>query len=395
MPVVIAFVENGVFLCYYMGDKSASEANEMSICSTNEKKSEKTPFVSIIMPVYRVEKFLEAAVNSVLEQTFDDYELLLVDDCSPDKSGVLCDELAGRDSRIKVIHLNPNGGVSRARNTAMEKAIGEYILFLDSDDVFDNDLVERVVAVTRNDSVTENVPADVVVFGMLEEHYNKNGELINKVEVLPERKSLKTAQQVREYVLELEKINLYGNPTKLYRAETLKKSGALFPIMKFNEDIIFNIDFFNSVERCEVLNFMPYHYIKRFESSTTSRFIATYYEDIMVKIDKLYKQFEAWEMLTPEVLDLIAQRYVRYVFSALQRNCDKRSKMNRKQRKQFLDKVFESRLYSLLRPNMSGSGLAGIMAAKLKNKQSFSCRLIARIIYFIKKFMPKLFGRVS
>lgn len=367
----------------------------MSTYATNENKSQGTPYVSIIMPVYRVEKFLEAAVESVLKQTFENFELLLVDDCSPDRSGELCDELASRDSRIKVIHLNPNGGVSRARNTAMQMAIGDYILFLDSDDVFDSDLVEKVVAATRNNSETENAPIDVVVFGMLEEHYNKKGELVNKVEVLPERKSLKTAQEVREYVLELEKINLYGNPTKLYRTETLKKNGAVFPIMKFNEDIIFNIDFFNSVERCEVLDFMPYHYIKRFESSTTSRFIATYYQDIMVKIDKLYKQFEAWKMLTPEVLDLIAQRYVRYVFSALQRNCDKRSKMNRKQRKQFLEQVFESRLYSLLRPYMAGGGLAGIMAAKLKNKQSFMCRLIARIIYFIKKFMPKLFGRVS
>lgn len=367
----------------------------MSMQITNENDSKKVPFVSIIMPVYKVENFLESAVNSVLSQTFGDFELLLVDDCSPDKSGELCDILAKKDSRIKVIHLNPNGGVSKARNIAMEMACGEYILFLDSDDLFDNDLVEKAVAAAGKDSYIEKSPADVVVFGMIEEHYNKKGELVNKVEVLPERKSLKNAKEVREYVLELEKINLYGNPTKLYRADILRKTGVVFPIMKFNEDIIFNIDFFNNVERCEVLDVMPYHYIKRFESSTTSRFIPTYYDDIMVKIDKLYKQFETWEMLTPQVLDLISQRYVRYVFSALQRNCDKRSNMNHKQRKEFLNNVFESRLYALLNQHMSGGGLAGIMAAKLKNKKSFSCRLIARIIYFIKKFMPKLFGRVS
>lgn len=367
----------------------------MSTETTDKKSILKTPFVSIIMPVYKVENFLEDAVNSVLAQTFDDFELLLVDDCSPDKSGELCDKLASRDSRIMVIHLNPNKGVSVARNTAMKEARGEYILFLDSDDVFDNDLVERVVAATKCDSDKENQPVDVVIFGMLEEHYNKKGELINKVEVLPERKSLKTAQEVREYVLELERINLYGNPTKLYRAETLKKSGALFPIMKFNEDIIFNIDFFNSVKSCEVLDFMPYHYIKRFESSTTSRFIATYYEDIMVKIDRLYKQFKDWDMLTPEVLELIAQRYVRYVFSALQRNYDKRANMSRKQRKQFLQEVFESSRFGLLKPYMSGGGLSGIMADKLKKQKSLSCFFIARTINFVKAFMPKLFGRVS
>ncbi len=368
----------------------------MSKDTINETNTIKTPFVSVIMPVYKAEKFLEESVTSVLKQSFDDFELLLVNDCSPDRSGEICDELANQDERIKVIHLSENGGASKARNAALEVACGEYILFLDSDDFFDNDLIEKAVAALSDNSDGIRNPIDVVVFGAVEEHYDKKGELVNKIDVLPERKSLKNAAEVRQYIPELERISLYGYPwNKIYRAETLIKSGAVFPIMKFNEDIIFNIDFFNSVETCEVLDIMPYHYIKRVESSTTSRFIATYYEDIMVKIDRLYKQFEAWEMLTPEVLDLIAQRYVRYVFSALQRNYDKRAKMNRKQRKQFLQGVFESKRFSLLKPYMSGGGLSGIMADKLKNQKSFSCLLIARIVYFVKTFMPKLFGRVS
>lgn len=368
----------------------------MSNDTANEFISTKAPFVSIIMPVYRAEKFLEESVLSVLNQSFGDFELLLVNDCSPDRSGEICDELASRDSRIKVIHLSQNGGASKARNAGLEVACGEYILFLDSDDVVDNNLIEKAVEAVKKHSDSEGKPLDVVVFGAIEEHYNKKGELVNKVDVLPERKSLKNPTEVRQYIPKLEIIGLYGYPwNKLYRAETLKKSGAVFPIMKFNEDIIFNIDFFYGVETCEVLDIMPYHYIKRVESSTTSRFIATYYEDIMVKIDRLYKQFKDWDMLTPEVLELIAQRYVRYVFSALQRNYDKRSNMSRKQRKQFLQDVFESSRFGLLKPYMSGGGLSGIMADKLKNQKSLSCFFIARAINFVKTFMPKLFGQVS
>lgn len=355
-----------------------------------------TPFVSIIMPVYKAEKFIEKSVGAVLEQTFGDFELLIVNDFSPDRSAEICEKIAARDTRVKVIHLEKNCGASIARNEGMKAAQGEYILFLDSDDEFDKDLIEKAVAAAKKYFVENGRELDVVVFGAIEEHYDKKGNLINTVEVLPERKTFKNAEEVRTYIPELERINLYGYPwNKLYSAQTLKKSGAVFPIMKFNEDIIFNIDFFNSVETCEVLDFMPYHYIKRVESSTTSRFIATYYDDIMVKIDRLYKQFELWGMINGEVLDLISQRYVRYVFSALQRNYDKRAGMNGKQRKEFLQQVFDSELFALLSPYMSGGGLSGIMAKKLKNKKNLSCRMIAKIIYLIKKFMPKLFGRVS
>ena len=105
----------------------------MSNDTVNETKSTQTPFVSVIMPVYRAEKFLEESVLSVLNQSFGAFELLLVNDCSPDRSGEICDELASRDSRIKVIHLSQNSGASKARNAAMEVACGEYILFLDSE----------------------------------------------------------------------------------------------------------------------------------------------------------------------------------------------------------------------------------------------------------------------
>ena len=91
------------------------------------------PLFSIIIPVYNVEAYLRQCIDSVLSQTFVDYEIILVDDGSPDRSGEICDEYACRDSRIKVIH-KPNGGLSDARNHGIKNACGDYILFIDSDD---------------------------------------------------------------------------------------------------------------------------------------------------------------------------------------------------------------------------------------------------------------------
>ena len=91
------------------------------------------PFFSIITPVYKAERFIQNCIESVLSQTYQDFELILIDDGSPDKSGTICDEYANNDSRIKVIH-KLNGGVSNARNQGLDIATGIYILFLDSDD---------------------------------------------------------------------------------------------------------------------------------------------------------------------------------------------------------------------------------------------------------------------
>ena len=92
-----------------------------------------SPEISVIVPVYNVEKYLSECIDSILAQTFRNFELILIDDGSKDKSGEICDGYALKESRIKVIHKE-NAGVSEARNSGLEMAIGEYITFNDSDD---------------------------------------------------------------------------------------------------------------------------------------------------------------------------------------------------------------------------------------------------------------------
>ncbi len=102
------------------------------------------PFYSIIVPVYRVELFIARCIESVLSQTFNNFELILVDDGSPDKSGEICDDYASKDERIKVIHTK-NGGVSQARNYGINNATGQWLIFLDADDtLFCADVLELI-----------------------------------------------------------------------------------------------------------------------------------------------------------------------------------------------------------------------------------------------------------
>ena len=102
------------------------------------------PKISIVIPVYKVEKYIGVCIESVQNQTLKDIELILVDDGSPDKSGEICDQYASKDDRIKVIHKK-NGGVGQARNDGLDLATGEWIIFCDSDDWLETNALEELV----------------------------------------------------------------------------------------------------------------------------------------------------------------------------------------------------------------------------------------------------------
>lgn len=116
-----------------------------------------TPFFSIIVPVYKVEKYIMQCVNSILDQTFSDYELILVDDGSPDSCPLICDQLKEKNSKIIVIHKQ-NGGVSSARNLGLKHANGKYVCFVDSDDYYGR---KDALQVIKNE--LDNSNADVLI----------------------------------------------------------------------------------------------------------------------------------------------------------------------------------------------------------------------------------------
>lgn len=129
--------------------------------------------VSIIIPVFKVEKYLNRCLDSIINQTFSDFEIILIDDCSPDKSGKICDEYLNKDSRIKVIHCKQNGGLSVARNIGLEICNGEYIAFVDSDDYIESCYLENLI------KHLEESNADIVQCGFCEVVNGEKKVLLN------------------------------------------------------------------------------------------------------------------------------------------------------------------------------------------------------------------------
>ena len=107
------------------------------------------PLLSIIVPIYNVEQYVDKCIQSILNQTYQNLEIILVDDGATDRSGSIADSYAAKDKRIKVLHKE-NGGISDARNYGLDHVTGDYILFVDSDDFIENTMCERLFAVANS-----------------------------------------------------------------------------------------------------------------------------------------------------------------------------------------------------------------------------------------------------
>lgn len=352
---------------------------------------DKNPFFSIIMPVYSVEKYIEDCVKSITNQDFADFELILVDDCTPDNSGAICDELAKSDARIRVFHLPENVGANNARTVGLNNARGEYVTFMDSDDTVEAGVFKRVY-----DEIQKNHP-QIVMFGAREKYYNKNNELYRTVEITYPEKFLSTKQQVREEVIEIEKTTLFGYMwNKFYSMNLVRESGVKFVDMKLNEDFKFNIDIIQNAETFSCMDFVGYNYFKREDISLTSRFVPNYFELQQMRVMELRNSYASWDLYTDEIKKALGNIYARSTVSALQRNCDKRSKMSHKDRKKWLNNLQNDFLWNELSTYIAaGISLQGILNAVLKTKNKILCLCAGRFIFIVKEKLPSLFTRVK
>ena len=213
--------------------------------------------ISIIVPVYNVEQYLEKCVDSIINQKYKNLEIILVDDGATDSSGKLCDELAKIDNRIKVYHKE-NGGLSDARNYGVERATGDYIGFVDSDDYIDSEMYEELYEAIKKENV------DVV---------ECNLKIIypDRVELFTEQKyyNVYTKQEYLEEYLKIEKI--FGSAcVRLIKSDIAKK--LKFPVGKLYEDTYYAYDLIEKVDRYVIMNNPYYNYLMRENSITNTKF---------------------------------------------------------------------------------------------------------------------------
>lgn len=217
------------------------------------------PLISVIVPVYRVEPYLRRCVDSILEQTYHNLEVILVDDGSPDACGSICDEYAEKDCRVRVIH-KANGGLSDARNAGLAIMTGQYVAFVDSDDWIGPGMYETLMGLLRQ------FDADMAVCSVADEL--DQGDRIQTVKTSdygPSPFSEGNVDAMRRYFH-----GSWAAWDKLYRAELF--AGIRYPVGEINEDEAIVLRLLDKCRKIAYTNEVFYHYIRRQDSITTSVF---------------------------------------------------------------------------------------------------------------------------
>lgn len=205
------------------------------------------PVISVIIPVYNVEKYIRQCVDSVLEQSYKDFELILVDDGSPDNSPAICDEYAQKDTRVSVIHQK-NLGVSAARNNGIRHAKGEWITFVDSDDWVDTDYLEKF-ELDKDD-------ADLIIQG-LEYYDNRNGQYFKQIKVAD---CILSGTDSKKLVADNNVLGSGYPVAKAYRKFIIDK-GVLFDTsISYHEDHIFVLNILAVASKIRLSDSVAYKY---------------------------------------------------------------------------------------------------------------------------------------
>ena len=250
--------------------------------------------ISVIIPVYNVEKYLIRCVDSVVNQTYKNLEIILVNDGSTDSSGILCDKLAKNDARIKVIHKE-NGGLSDARNIGQQESKGVYIIFVDSDDYVHVDMINSLYEQITNEN------ADVSICGVMNVYSNSQNPQCADTELYF---TCEKKEFLKEYLIG-ERIpgSICNKLLKRSVANKLK-----FPVGKIYEDAFYHYDLISVAEKF-VVNTKPYYYYYHRGGSITTK---PFKNKDLVYID-IYKKY--YELILENYEDLKEEGFFRFAYS--------------------------------------------------------------------------------
>lgn len=263
------------------------------------------PEISVIIPVYNKEKYIGAALRSVLEQPFRDIEVIVVNDGSTDGSLAIINQIASNDGRVRVVDI-PNGGVSHARNVGLNYAQGEWIQFLDADDLLEENYLSQAMQILKEH------PADILFSGFT----MIDVQMKPVKEITLSEMGLKNQNDICGYFIRYQyDTGFFGYiSNKLFRRNVWQKSGASFPVgTTLAEDLDFYVKLYPTIERAYFWNGYSFRYLQT-EANYTNNISIDYYSQLQIHIDiRTWFQKSGLYMPYRNVLDRKVSEYAYYI----------------------------------------------------------------------------------
>ena len=335
-------------------------------------------FLSIVMPVFNAERTLQRAIGSILNQSFSDFELLVVDDCSTDDSLRVCQSFG--NERVRLIALERNVGAAAARNAALDAIRGEYVTFVDADDWLEDDWLLRAASVLKSDA-----SIDCLKCGCSEDYFDGGGQLTYQKICHVDAERLDERAAINRKIVRLESVPLFGYIWNgFYRTAIIRRFALRFDAARrVNEDFFFNLEFFRHARVLRTLDSIGYHYEKRGGGSLSSTATNYGYAINRQKIAALVELFDG--EIPAESARRIFWMYTRFCYAALVGGESMSSIRN--------DELFR-RFQSI---EFGGVGVKRrMMIELLRNKMLMPVLLIAvKLIGRIRKCAPSLFAKLK
>ena len=346
------------------------------------------PKVSIIVPVYNAEKYLERCVNSLKNQTLLDIEIILVDDSSTDSSLEICNKMAEEDPRIKVIHKD-NEGAGKARNAALEIAEGEYLGFADSDDFVEKDMFETLY----DKAVKYN--SDLVMSGVLfvdGNMFSEEGECVRKsyFDVDTHFDTKDSLKKLRMGIIGAapydEDDSKYGMSIwkNLFRHEIIKKNNITFESEreKLSEDALFMVDFISCIDKATGIPEAFYNYCRN-EDSISKSYKKDRFEKSLVFVSEVEKRFKKY--IKPEEYEVYIYRFWQAMCRVL---CSQEVMYASDNNMKYAD--LKDRLKAVCTHSLTVKALKAYPVSTLPLKQRVFAYCIKYKLYFVLKILVGL-----
>ena len=385
------------------------------LINNNSLYNEKKPFFSIIMLTYNSMDLVNSALKKVYNQVYRDFELILINDGSNDDTDKIV--FNNIDNRVMYVKNNKNVGVGESREIGINLAKGKYIIFIDVDDIVDDNLLLKL-----NKEIVKNNP-DLIIFGFEERYVIKNNKIIftkklspfkayenfinnNKVyeglykdlysfdNIINDSLYVNDIGLIRNLMIYFEDLTVLGYPwNKCYKNDIIKSKNVHFISIRIYEDILFNIDYYENIKTLSLIDDTLYTYInKTNQKSATKEKINNYFELSINRIKKVYEQICKFDVLTKDAIKILRRIYIRYSYSYLVRLINNKSDNN--ELKNAFYKITNNNLFIILfnqnnEKNDSKNkfvSLNKIMEYAIINKKYNMAIFISNIINFVNKY---------
>lgn len=342
------------------------------------------PKISIIIPVYNVENYIYKCLDSICNQTFRDFEVIMINDGSSDNSGNICDEYVIKDSRFTVFH-NCNQGSGPARNIGIDKSRGKYLMFIDPDDWIDIDMFEVMY------NLIENKNLDLVICPD-RNYYMDNENIIRIDEPKSNYRICEDKQAVREIFTELCTNSLSHAPhNKIYKSSLIKRNSLYFPAIRRSQDIVFNNRYFEVINSLAITEKCYYNYRVNNLEAQAKKIPSNMFNIYTMLFEDYIDMHIKWGILNSEKENMLVSAYLTNICYCIYNLYNPNIKRSFRDKYKYIKEISNNKkVRDNIKKSKNTSIFIKIILKCIKFKQILAIMLLYKIKFSIRKLVSIL-----